>query len=165
MGDTWSDLTDTDTAKDRALPVEIRGKELPWLIDGKSIRVMKTRHDTDLEDILSAAYDLALQGAAVQGSELAEKELEDLSEEQIEGLRAEADAAGVMELTDMYEAVGRLLWAGALRFEPELSEEAICGLVGPDNIGDLPIGKMISRAFPEEKDQTAGKASPTKATS
>ncbi|WP_103021461.1 hypothetical protein [Salinibacter altiplanensis] len=170
MGDTWSDLTDTDTAEDRALSIEVRGKKLPWLIDGKAIRVMKTRHGTDLKDILSAAYDLALQGAAVQGSELSEEELEGLSEKQVEALAAEADGADVMELTDMYEAVGRLLWAGAVRFEPELGEEEVCGLVGPDNIRGLPLGPMIARAFPDEgnpdeEDDTAGKASPKKETS
>jgi len=165
MGDTWSDLTDTDTAEDRALAIQIRGKELPWLIDGKAIRVLKTRHNTDLKDILSAARDLALQGAAVQGAGLSEEELEDLSEEEVQALREQAESADVMDLTEMYEAVGRLLWAGAVRFEPDLSEEAVCGLVGPDNIAEMPIGEMIAGAFPEDEGDTAGKASPKMATS
>jgi len=59
----WSDLTDTDTAEDRALTIELRGKEVPWLIDGKAIRVLKQRHDTDLSDVLAAAQSLALQAA------------------------------------------------------------------------------------------------------
>jgi hypothetical protein len=153
----WSDLTDTDTAEDRALTIQLRGKSVPWLIDGKAIRVLKQRHGTDLSEILDAAQSLALQAASVQSAALSEEEIAQLPDEEQQALReAEGD---VMELTEMYETVGLLLHAGAVRFEPDLQEEAVCGLVGPDNVGELPIGEMISRAFPEEEeDDTAGKA-------
>jgi len=161
----WSDLTDTDTAEDRALMIEVRGEEVPWMIDGKAIRVLNTRHNTDLSDILEAAIDLATQGAAVQAEPVPEEALEELPEEQRAVVEEQATPEDVMELTAIYGTVGRLLWAGAVRFEPSLSEEAVCGLVGPDNVTDLPLGEMIARAFPDEEDDTAGKASPTARTS
>jgi len=162
----WSDLTDTDTAKDRALMIQVRGQEVPWLVDGKAIRVLNTRHNTDLSDILEAAMDLATQGAAVQAEDVPEEALEELPEEQRAAVEKQATPEDVMELTAIYGTVGRLLWAGAVRFEPSLSEEDVCGLVGPDNVTDLPLGEMIARAFPnEEEDDTAGKASPTARTS
>jgi hypothetical protein len=154
----WSDLTDTDTAEDRALTIELRGKEVPWLIDGKAIRVLKQRHDTDLSDVLAAAQSLALQAASVQAEALSDEEIDELSDEEREAIE-ESSGGDVMDLAEMYETVGLLLHAGAVRFEPSLKEEAVCGLVGPDNVGTLPLGTMIARAFPdEEEDDTAKKA-------
>lgn len=162
----WSDLTDTDTAEDRALTIQVRGQELPWLVDGKSIRVMKQRHGVDLSEILAAAMDLATQGAAVQAQDVPEEALEELPEEQRAAIEEEASPEDVMELTAIYGTVGRLLWAGAVRFEPSLSEEDVCGLVGPDNVTELPLGEMIARSFPDEEEaDTAGKASPAARTS
>lgn len=161
----WSDLTDTDTAEERALMIEVRGEEVPWLVDGKAIRVLNTRHNTDLSDILEAAMDLATQGAAVQAEDVPEEALEELPEEQREAIERQATPEDLMGLTAIYGTVGRLLWAGAVRFEPSLEEKDVCGLVGPDNVTDLPLGEMIARAFPDEDEDTAGKAFPTARTS
>ena len=138
-------------------------------LDGKTIRVLKRRHDTDISEILAAARELSVQAASVQ-KEIVAEELQDVPEEQRAEILEQIDAFAdrefdTVDLPEMYGIIGRLLWAGAVRFEPSLEEEDVAGLVGRDNVGDLPIGTMMEQAFPEQDDDTAGKAPPTTETS
>lgn len=122
----------SDSPKDRALPVDVGGLTLPWLVDGLTIKRAQQK-GYELGEILGELE--ALSGLADE-----ETDVEDA-----------INAAG-----DAYEAAARLLWLGFLRFE-DVDYDQVLGLVGPDTIADLPLAAMMSRLFPDAEEDS-GKA-------
>lgn len=120
----------TNDPLDRAMEVQVQGLTLPWLVDGLAIKRAQ-REGHELGEILAELGKL-------QGVD---------EEESVEDL--------VNNFSGVYDAAARLLWLGFLRFE-QVDYDSVLGLVGPDTIGDLPLGEMMTRLFPEMEEGQEG---------
>jgi len=132
-------FTEVQTAEDKAFTFELSGNEVHWLVDG-----------------------LAIERARAQGHELGEilSELEVLDTlAQAEG-DEDADVVEVAnDMASVYPAVARLLWLGMIRFNEDVTHEALLSVVGPGNLSEIPLGELMQRLFPEadEEAPTEGK--------
>lgn len=90
-------------------------------------------------------------------ADISEEELEDMSEEEIE---QELDVGG--GFAEFISLVGKLVWLGALHFEPNVSHNRVLAAIDAESLEEIPLDQMLSRIFPaltEESadEETAGK--------
>jgi len=121
-------FTEPQSAEDKALTFELSGHEVGWLADA-----------------------LAIERAKDRGAQLGEilGELQKLDE--IEDAASVEEAAN--RFADMYPAIARLVWFGMLRFNEDVSFEAILGAIDNDSLEELPLEEMMDRIFPDEDEQ------------
>ena len=137
---------DTTSAHEDALVFEIEGQPIGWRASGLAL---KRAADAGLE-AGRLLYDLQKLFTA----DVDEEDLEEMTEEEIE---EELSMSGGM--ADMMDVVAKLTWVGALHFEPNAKQEVILSILDTSNVGEVPVGDMLTRIFPAlEEDDTAGKA-------
>lgn len=121
-------FTEVQPAEKRALTFELAGRGVGWLADA-----------------------LAIERARDRGQQLGEilGELEKLDD--IENASSIEEAAN--RFADMYPAVARLVWFGMLRFNEEVSYEAILSVLDNDTLAELPLAEMMERIFPEQDEE------------
>lgn len=122
-------FTEVQSAEDRALTFELGGHEVGWLADG-----------------------LAIERAKSQGHELGEILSQLSALDDIESAETMEDAAN--GFAGMYPAVARLCWLGMIRFNKDVTQEAILSVIDLDAIEEIPIGEMMDRIFPSEDEET-----------
>jgi len=109
------------------------------------------------------ASGLALKRAADRGLEIGEiledlqllfaadfdeEELEDMDEEEIEE-ELEVDTGFV----DFIDLVGKLVWLGALHFEPNVSRKMVLAAIDAESLEEIPLDAMLQRVFPAIQDE------------
>lgn len=112
---------------------------------------------------------LALKRAADNGLELGEiledlqelfaadideEELEEMDEEEID---EELDVGvGFAQFIDL---VGKLVWLGALHFEPNADRSKVLAAIDAKRLEEIPVDQMLARIFPAltEQEETEGK--------
>lgn len=122
-------FTEVQSAEDKALTFELGGHQVGWLADG-----------------------LAIERAKDQGHELGEILSQLTALDEIEDAKTVEDAAN--SFAGMYPAVARLCWLGMLRFNEDVTHEAILSAIDLDAIEEIPIGEMMSRIFPDSDEET-----------
>lgn len=138
-----SSLTEVPTpATGDALQFELGGYQIGWRLDGLALQRASDR-GVELGDILQGLFEL--QAAA--------EEIEDVDEDtDVENIDKERLQQRVSDLT---ATAAKLIWIGAIRFEPSIPLEAILALVEPDLDG-IPLGEMVERALPAIEDEVEG---------
>jgi hypothetical protein len=123
-----SAFTEPQSAEDKALVFELSGHEVGWLVDG-----------------------LAIQRAAGRGHQLGDI----LSE--LQSLDALKQAENVQEaanrFADVYPALAKLVWLGMIRFNEDVSQDAILGALDNDAMGEIPVAEMMERIFPSQDEE------------
>jgi len=148
-----AELTSVPTPEaDDALMFELSGLTIGWRPSGLALQRAQSQ-GVSVGEILS---DLE----ALFASDLTEEDLEEMSEEEIaEALDSEAT------LADTLGVVALLVWLGALHFEASVQKEAVQAIIDPDNVGDVPVEKMLARIFPVlEEERAEGNAQPETST-
>ena len=130
-----SKFSDVQGAEERALVFDLGGQSVGWLVDG-----------------------LAIERAKAQGVQLGEvlSQLEDLSN--ITDAQDTQTAANAF--AGIYPAMARLVWLGMLRFNGDVSYEAILGALDVSSVGEIPAAEMMGRIFPsrdESLPESSGK--------
>ncbi|WP_251961576.1 hypothetical protein [Salinibacter ruber] len=153
-------LTDNDhpAAHEDAIVFEVKGNAVGWRASGLAL---KRAADKGME-----AGDLLSKLQRLFGSGIDPEELEGLSEEEAQELvEEELEMTGGM--SDFLTVVADLVWLGTLHFEPGAKREALLGLIDPQNAGEVPVERMLSKVFPaveeesEEADSGKGQGNPS----
>ena len=137
--------TDTQSAHEDALVFEIAGQPIGWRASGLAL---KRAADAGLETG-QLIFDLQQLFAA----DVDEEDLEEMGEEEVE---EELEMSG--GIADMMDVVAKLVWTGALHFEANAKRDVILSILDTSNVGEVPVGEMLTRIFPALKgEENSGK--------
>jgi hypothetical protein len=161
---------------DDALPVEIpvagQIRTFPWRLDGRSTHVLQERHDTDISEVLEAV-DTLVQ-SKVDPDVLAEhgidsmEDLDDLPEEKREEIAEEVVSDAQIDVGDALDAFAKLLHAGFVRFQPDVTLDEVRGILRPKTAAHVPFQQMLRRVATQKDDalpESSGKGKSSAPTS
>jgi len=141
---------DHPSAHEDALVFSIGEQKIGWRASGLAL---KRASDAGME-----VGELLVDLQHLFAADLDEEALEEMSEEEVEeALEMQGGMA------DMMETAAKLVWLGALHFEPNARREVILSIIDSSNLGAVPLGEMLQRVFPALEDEGGSGKKPEEA--
>jgi hypothetical protein len=123
-----------------ALVLEVRGQTIGWRPSGLALR----RAADKGEPVGALLEDLQ----TLFGVDLSEEKIETMSDEEIaEAAEVEGDPA------DFLVVIGKLLWVGALHFEPNARLDSVLRLLDAEAASQVPTEQLLQRIFPALREE------------
>jgi hypothetical protein len=141
-------LTDVPAPAEDALKFDLAGYTIGWKVDGLALKRAAER-GVEVGQVLDDIQRIF----AAQAQNLSDEELEEIvpeGEELPDIAPEESEEVTLSEITDVF---ARLIWVGALRFEPNVKREAILALVSPDVLADIPTDRMLGQLVPAAEEE------------